>query len=209
MFVENTPAYALNKFMINQLNTERVLIKVTDKFPINLVFSENDFEFMKNAKFRITGSLAYSLELKIGAKFRLTCNIDVEDRLINGQINTVCNFMSNSSNRPVPIEQSQSTFTLKKKSKSSVAVTREHFPLTLSYACIVHRVKEISLSKAAVGLNLCKQKAFQPGQVYVAISCITNIRLYLTGSCNKTLIKMYVAAKDKYERNCINNLDDF
>ena len=34
--------------MINQLNTERVLIKVNDKFPINLVFSESDFGFMKN-----------------------------------------------------------------------------------------------------------------------------------------------------------------
>ena len=165
-----------------------------------------------------------------------TYNIDIEDRLINGQIGTVCHFMSNHqqvlrvyvkycdlragikaspqdnlgrSNRWVPIEQLQTTL-LKKKSKSSVAVTREQFPLTLSYACIVHRVHEIRLSKAAVSLNLCNQKASQSGQIYVAISCITNFEgLYLTGSYNKTLIKTYVAAKDKYERNCINNLHNF
>ena len=139
-----------------------------------------------------------------------TYNIDIEDRLINGQIGTVCHFMSNHqqvlrvyvkycdlragikaspqdnlgrSNRWVPIEQLQTTL-LKKKSKSSVAVTREQFPLTLSYACIVHRVHEIRLSKAAVSLNLCNQKASQSGQIYVAI-------------------------RDKYERNCINNLHNF
>ena len=44
------------------------------------------------------------------------------------------------SNRWVPIEWSQATFTLKKKSTSSVAVTRTQFPLTLSYACTVHKV---------------------------------------------------------------------
>ena len=48
------------------------------------------------------------------------------------------------SNRWVPIEQSQATFTLKKKSKSSVAVTGTQLPLTLSYTCTVHKVQGIS-----------------------------------------------------------------
>ena len=73
-------------------------VKAIDKFPINLVFSESDFEFMKNKNSKIvsvTCILPYSLELKIEAKAMLTCNIDTEDRLINGQIGTVCHFMSN------------------------------------------------------------------------------------------------------------------
>ena len=84
LFAENAPADAQNKFMINQLNTECVLITAIDKFPINLVFSKSDFEFIKNAKLSVTGNLAYSLELKIGAMVMLTCNMDVEDPLING-----------------------------------------------------------------------------------------------------------------------------
>ena len=88
-FAENTPADAQNKFMINELNSECVLIKAIDKFPINLVFSETDYEFIKNAKLSVTGNLTYSLKLKIGAKVMLTCNIDIEDRLINGQIGIV------------------------------------------------------------------------------------------------------------------------
>ena len=90
---------------------------------------------------------------------------------------------------------------MKKKSKSSAAVTRTQFPLTLSYTCTVHKVQGISLSKAVVSLNLCKQKAFQPGHVYVASSCITNFEgLYLTGSYNRALIKSNVAVKDEYDR---------
>ena len=186
LFAENTPADEQNKFMINELNSECVLIKAIDKFPMNLVFSETDYEFIKNAKLSVTGNLAYSLELKIGAKVILTCNTDIEDCLINGQIGTVYHFMSNHqqvlriyvktddlragikasshdnlgrSNSWVPIEQSRATFTLKKKSKNSVAVTRTQFPLTLSYACTDHKVLGISLSKAVVSLNLYKQNA--------------------------------------------------
>ena len=95
MFTENAPTDAQNKFMINQLNSECVLIKAIDKFLINSVFSETDYEFIKNAKLSVTGNLAYSLELKIGAKVMLTCNIDIKDLLINGQIGTVYHFMYN------------------------------------------------------------------------------------------------------------------
>ena len=84
------------------------------------------------------------------------------------------------------MNEARQPFTLKKKSKISVAVTQTQFPLTLSYACIVHKVQGISLSKVVVSLNLYKQKAFQP--------------LYLTGSYNRALIKTNVAAKDEYER---------
>ena len=90
LFAENAPADVQNKLMIVQPNSECVLIKVIDKFPNNLVFSETENEFIKNAKLAVTGNLAYSLELKIRAKVMVTCNIDIEDRLINGQIGTVC-----------------------------------------------------------------------------------------------------------------------
>ena len=90
----------------------------------------------------------------------LTCNRDIEDCLANGQIGTVCHFVSNCqqvlriyvkfddlrggikaspdynlgrTNCWVPFERSQATFTLKKKSKSSVTVTQTQFSLTLSY----------------------------------------------------------------------------
>ena len=42
-----------------------------------------------NANLSVTCNLAHSLELKIGEKVMLTCNIDIDDHLINGQIGTV------------------------------------------------------------------------------------------------------------------------
>ena len=70
------------------------------------------------------------------------------------------------------------------------------FPSTLSYACTVHKVQEISLSKAVVSLNLYKQKAFQPGKVYVALSRIINFDgMYLTESYNSFFIKTNFVAK--------------
>ena len=52
-----------------------------------------------------------------------------------------------------------------------------------------------------MSLNSCKQKAFQRGQLYVALSRITNFdESCLTGSYNRALIKTNVAAKDEYDR---------
>ena len=82
-----------------------------------------------------------------------------------------------------------------------VKATPTKFPLALSYASTVNKLQGISLSKAVVSLNLCKQKAFQSWQLYVVLSCITNFHgLCLTGSYNGALIKNNVAAKDEYER---------
>ena len=143
MFAETASVDVQNKLMINQLISGCVYIKAIGKFPTNLVFVETDYEFIKNAKLSVTGNLAFSLELKIGAKVMVTCNIDIKDHQINGQIITVCHFMSNQhilriyvkfddlkagikasshdnlgrSNRWVPTERSQATFTLKKKKK--------------------------------------------------------------------------------------------
>ena len=136
LFAENPPADARSALMINQRNTECVHIKAIDMFLINLVFSETDIELLNNAKLSITGNLAHSLKLKIGGKFMLRWNIDIEECLINGQIGTACHFMSNHqqflrmyvklddlragikaschcnlgrSNRRVPIERNQLT----------------------------------------------------------------------------------------------------
>ena len=43
------------------------------------------------------------------------------------------------------------------KNKSSAAVTQTQFPLTLSYACAVHKVQRIRLSKA-VAVSCLKQQ---------------------------------------------------
>ena len=44
----------------------------------------------------------------------------------------------------------------------------------LSWACAVHKVQGLSLSAAIVSIDLEKQKSFNEGQMYVALSKVTN-----------------------------------
>ena len=43
-------------------------------------------------------------------------------------------------------------------------------PITLAWACTVHKVQGLTLDRVVVSFELSKQRAFNYGQVYVAIS---------------------------------------
>ena len=59
----------------------------------------------------------------------------------------------------VPINKHQALFGLR-KSKQQPSVKRTQFPLTLPWACTVHKVQDISLDKDVVSFDLGKQKSF-------------------------------------------------
>ena len=44
------------------------------------------------------------------------------------------------------------------------------FPITLTWACTVHNVQGLTLDKIVISFELVKQRFFNYGQVYVAIS---------------------------------------
>ena len=51
----------------------------------------------------------------------------------------------------------------------------------MSWACSIHKVQGLSLQEAVVSFDLDRQKIFKPGQMYVALSRVTNIQgLFLT-----------------------------
>ena len=82
-----------------------------------------------------------------------------------------------NNNDWVVVERSESLFCLKRKAGL------EHwtqFSVTLSYVCILHKIRGISLENLVISFNLDKQKSFLSGQIYVALSRITNIQgMYL------------------------------
>ena len=53
---------------------------------------------LKSGKLSDGGNLAYTLQLKIHAKVMLAANIDITDRLINGQIGLVRSFQMQKGN---------------------------------------------------------------------------------------------------------------
>ena len=68
-----------------------------DQLPKHVCKSVIDKALNKNQS--ETGGLAGKLELKVNARVMLTVNVDVNDRLINGQIGTVKQLLLNNDGR--------------------------------------------------------------------------------------------------------------
>ena len=136
-------------------------------------------------------------------KFRLTVNVDLQDRLVNGQLGTVKHIVLNSQNNVskmyinfddckaglkkmntdnfarqhlwVPIEKKTVDIRIKSNKSSSPVIKRTQFPLMLAWACTVHKVQGLSFNKVVVGFQLLKQQNFHYGQIYVALSRVTSL----------------------------------
>ena len=71
----------------------------------------------------------------------------------------------------------------------------------LAWACTVHKVQGLSLDKAVICFNLLKQRSFNNGQMYVALSWVTSLNgLFLTGEYKASAIKADSRASQEYER---------
>ena len=70
----------------------------------------------------------------------------------------------------------------------------------MSWACTIHKVQGLSLQEAVVSFDLERQKIFKPGQMYVALSRVTNIEgLFLTGSFKQNAVKTNESATQEYD----------
>ena len=99
LFAENDSVNVHNLKMLERLPSEKFTSTSIDIFPKS--FPDAEKNRVKNMKQTDTGGLAAELTLKIGVRVMLISNIDIDDRLINGQLGTVTNFKS--SNRRIEI----------------------------------------------------------------------------------------------------------
>ena len=71
----------------------------------------------------------------------------------------------------------------------------------LSWECNIHKVQGLTLNETIVSFHLEKQKSFNQGQMYVAISRITNINsLFFIGDYSSNAIKANKDAATEYDR---------
>ena len=75
--------------MLNRLAGLPTEIEAIDIVPSNCGFTESATIAVQNRKPSDTGGLVKCLKLKLEAKVMLTVNVDVQDRLINGQTGVV------------------------------------------------------------------------------------------------------------------------
>ena len=173
--------------------------------------------------------LAIKLSLKLETRVMLTVNVDIADRLTNGQMGIIKHFKQNEQDRVitiyvkfddsdagkkmsssnnlakqncwVPITATDTKIKIKPRTINSPTIQRTQFPLMLSWACTVHKVQGLSLQTAVISFDLNKQRAFNAGQMYVALSRVTSMEdLFLKGSYSRDTISVSTCATEEYDR---------
>ena len=72
------------------------------------------------------------------------------------------------SNSCVPVHKVEVRFGLR-RNWTHPCVKGTQSPLILAWACIVHKLQELSLDTDVISFDLNKQKYFDQGQIYVAL----------------------------------------
>ena len=227
IFAENLPCRAHNSKMLDANENELCSVCAIDDLPKNIGKAVVNKVLLRNQS--QTGGLAQLLQIKVNARVMITVNIDIADRLINGQIGTVKHIAQSldknihkiyvkfddvkaglkliqtdhvaRQNMWVPIEKAEASITINVSKNSSPVIKRTQFPLMLAWAFTVHKVQGLSLDRAVVSFELLKQRSFNCGQVYVALSRVTSLNgLYLTGQLERSAIKSDPRALQEYER---------
>ncbi|XP_057292445.1 uncharacterized protein LOC130621150 [Hydractinia symbiolongicarpus] len=225
IYAENEPARVHNARLLNSLNSALITIDAIDQVPKEV--PSHVYERIQNLSQSRTGGLAFQLSLKIGAKAMLTSNIDIPDKLINGQIGTIVHVVAQNDSiktiyvefdnlnvgtskirsdrlaqqlNAVPIDRVTTEIRTNEKKLSSPVIKRTQFPLMLSWACTVHKVQGLSLQEVVISFNLLKQRSFNNGQMYVALSRVTSLQgLHLIGVFKSSAINVDDKAKKEYQ----------
>lgn len=104
-------------------------------------------------------------------------------------------------NHFVPIEPVLSKIKVHPGKPYSPELQRIQFPITLAWACTIHKVQGLTLQNVVISFKLNKQKSFNCGQVYVALSRSTSLQgLHILGKIDSKHVKTDSRVHDEYER---------
>ena len=162
--------------MLDQINGMSITIDAIDSVHIGCGFSDSQIMAAGNCSISQTGGQSKILTLKLESKIILTTNIDITDRLINRQIGVVKYFKflrnkvdiiyikfddMNAGKRLIQTEnisRHNSWVPIKRTDTHintgncfiSASIQQTQFPLTLAWACTIHKVQGLSLPKLVI-----------------------------------------------------------
>ena len=226
IWAENAPVNQHNSVMLSNVNNQLFCLNAIDILPKNVPMSV--ITKTLNRSQMETGGLARLLELKVDARVMLTSNIDVGDKLSNGQIGTVFHIYVDRSKRVskiyvkfddesaglklrsrdnfarlhncVPVERVETKIKIRTTKSSSPEIKRTQFPLMLAWACTVDKVQGKQFKECVISFDLLKQRRWNNGQMYVALSRVISLKgLYLIGEYNSVAIRADPRATIQYE----------
>jgi hypothetical protein len=104
-------------------------------------------------------------------------------------------------NRAVPIEPVLTRIKVRPGKPSSPEVQRMQFPIALAYAVSIHKVQGLSLQKIVISFNLVKQRIFNYGQAYVALSRATTLDgIHILGQLENKQVRADPRVHEEYKR---------
>ena len=230
IWAENNPVIQHNNAKLKQIQRPLFQLTAIDQYPPNI--SKQDIDKVLATGRSETAGLDHDIFVKETARVMLTTNIDIADRLINGQMGTIvkidvnkntknpsiiyiklddssagralidkCNNTFAKQNRLVPIEPILARFKIRPGKPSSPEIQQMQFPITLAWACTVHKVQGLTLDKIVISFELEKQRFFNYGQVYVAISRSTTLRaIHILGQINHRHVRTNPRVHEEYKR---------
>ena len=223
IFAENSLVSAHNDRMLAENSNPLVTIRAIDKLSPDTSETQKEKCIRGKSQMQL-GGLATVFEVKLESNVMLTQNVDVSDRLANGQTGVVRHMKFNPGNsRPKSIYVSfddrsaginiqrtdqyananQCVPLTETEARVQVGVNfmRKQFPLMLAYSCTVHKTQGLEFPSILVSFQLLKQRQFNAGQVYVALSrCQSLNGLYTNGEIKKSCIRADNSALQEYER---------
>jgi hypothetical protein len=163
---------------------------------------------------RECAGLARSLSLAKGAVIMLRRNIDTLKGLVNGARGVITGFSFKSVHRrTIPTEVFVEFFTKSVGDssepicitpftaifygKNNSIIQRTQFPLTLSWACTIHKVQGLTLDKAVIDLG---PKIFTFGMAYVALGRVKSLEGVQLLDFSPKAIKASRAVHEEMER---------
>ena len=211
------------------------MLRSVDQYPIEV--TKQDIDKFLTKGHSETGGLDFEILMKEGARVMLTTNIDITDRLINDEMGTAIKIhVDQSTNKPdkvydkfdderagrITIDKSADLYAtmnnvvpivlvkikIRPGKPSSPEIQRIQFPLTLAWACTVHKVQGLTLENIVVSFDLFQQRSFNYGQAYVALSRATSLSgLHILGNIQSKHIRADPRVHKEYQRLRETSLD--
>ena len=237
IWAENNPVNEHNLKILQELPKPLFVLRSVDQYPLEVTKQDID-KFLTKGRSE-TGGLDFEILMKEGARVMLTTNIDITDRLINGQMGTTIRIhIDQVTNKPakvyvkfdderagrITIDKSADSYAtmnnvvpivpvlvkikIRPGKPSSPEIQRIQFPLTLAWACTVHKVQGLTLENIVVSFDLFKQRSFNYGQAYVALSRATSLSgLHILGNIQSKHIRADPRVHKEYQRLRETSLD--
>ena len=104
-------------------------------------------------------------------------------------------------NKVFPIEPVLAKVKIRPGKTSSPEIQRVQFPVTLAWPCTIHKVQGLTLENIVISFNLIKQRAFNYGQIYVALSRSTSLQgVHILEQIESKHVKANPKVSEEYQR---------